>query len=421
MLDEITISVVAGAGGNGAVSFRRERYVPRGGPDGGKGGKGGDVVIEADLSVQVLTGLRRRMVVRAESGRDGAGGKRYGRAGKSVVIRVPVGTIVWQVAGREEQRADLCEVGMRVVVARGGLGGKGNAQFATASRRAPRIAEKGLPGERGRIRLELRVLAEVGLVGLPNAGKSSLLRAVSAARPKVAEYPFTTLEPHLGVVEVGHETMVVADIPGLIQKAHEGAGLGIAFLQHVRRTRVLVHMVDLARPDPIDDIEVIRAELRAFGQGLCEKRWVVALNKLDLPEARERADRIANTLRARGIETYTVSARSGEGVTQLVEAVLDRVQEERAMEEEAARRRVPESLRPAPLQQVQVIRTADGFEVRGEKPARVVAMLGVESEEARGEVARRLRRLGVVSALRRAGVQPGDRVRIGEAELQWPL
>ncbi|MDP3766585.1 MAG: GTPase ObgE [Dehalococcoidia bacterium] len=420
MLDEIRIVAAGGRGGNGVVSFRRERYVPKGGPDGGDGGKGGAVTLEADSRVRVLDGLRRRRVVRASDGGSGGPAKRHGRNGENVVLTVPVGTIVWK-AGRPERRiADLSRDGARVKIASGGDGGKGNGRMATSTRRAPRIAERGLAGEEVRLRLELRLLADVGLVGLPNAGKSSLLRAMSAAKPKVGAYPFTTLEPYLGVVEVGYEMFVVADIPGLIEGAHGGEGLGTAFLQHVRRTVLLAQVVDVMQPNPMEDIDSVRGELEAFGRGLAEKPWVAALNKIDRSEGPERARAVAGELAKRGIQAYAVSALTGEGVRDLINALAPDVKRQR----EAAEAGEPGELqvvRPRPVRRLEVARMGGGFEVRGDAPERAAAMLGAESEEARAELARRLRRMGVAAALRKAGVEPGDRVRVGEAELEWPL
>jgi GTP-binding protein len=415
MLDEITITAIGGAGGNGAVSFRRERYVPRGGPDGGDGGQGGAVVLEADPSLLTLDGLRRKRTLRAEPGGSGQGKKRRGRDGKDAVVKVPVGTIVWRDMDGEEQLADMREPGAQVVVASGGLGGRGNARFATATRRVPRIAERGLPGDEVRLRLELRLLAEVGLVGLPNAGKSSLLRALSAARPKVGTYPFTTLEPHLGVVERGYERLVLADIPGLIVGAHEGVGLGVRFLQHVRRTRVLVMVVDGSSGHGAEDVHVVRRELKEFGHGLAEKRWLIALNKIDL------IDSVAGAtapLRVFEVPIVPVSALVGTGVQELVETLFASVPQARRME---GAPRVVETLRPAAVRAFEVERVRGGFRVRGERPERAVLQLGAASDEARAELVRRLHRIGVTAALRRAGVAPGDRVRIGAVELEWPL
>ena len=333
---------------------------------------------------------------------------------------VPAWTLVWRVGEREQLLADVQREGMRVVIARGGEGGRGNARFATATRRAPRIAERGLPGETVKLRLELRLLAEVGLVGLPNAGKTSLLRAMTRARPKVGTYAFTTLEPNLGVVEAGYERFVVADIPGLMAGAHAGAGLGTRFLQHVRRTRVLVYVVDGSSPDPWRDIDVVRSELREFGHGLAEKRWLLVLNKIDLPDVRQRLEELRERLAAKGAEVLPVSALKREGIPDVVGRLAAVVQEQRAVAEEEAGVEETAVLRPAAEESVAVERVGEVYRVTGEKPARAVAKLGAESAEAQAEVWRRLRRMGVVSRLRRAGARPGDRVRVGEVELEWP-
>jgi GTP-binding protein len=332
-----------------------------------------------------------------------------------------LGTVVWRVEGEAEEIADLCEAGERVLIARGGVGGRGNARFATSERRAPHVAERGLPGERMKIRLEMRLVADVGLVGLPNAGKSSLLRAMTRATPKVAEYPFTTVEPFLGAVEQGYERALVVDTPALVDGADEGNGLGAAFLQHVRRARVLVMVADAAEGAPLEDVRVLRREVEAFGHGLHEKAWVVALNKLDLPGARRAAERAAEGLASAGVLACGVSAGTGEGVDTLVGAVLDRVRSEQEVAGGGVQHTSDARAQPELTSEIEIVRTRRGFLVRGAKAVDVVVKLGLESEEARAEVARRLRRAGVVSALRRAGVKVGDRVRIGPKELKWPL
>lgn len=420
MLDEVSLSITGGAGGRGIVSFRRERYVPRGGPDGGDGGKGGDIRICADAHLRVLTSAGRQKKLLAEAGAAGGSAKRHGRAGKDLLVKVPVGTLIWQVGEEEILLADLGQNGASVVLAKGGRGGKGNARFATATRRAPRIAEKGLPGRSLEVRLELQLLADVGLVGLPNAGKSSLLQAITQARPKIGVYPFTTVEPQLGVVDYAYEIIIVADIPGLIEGAHKGRGLGVGFLRHIKRTLVLVQVVDGASPEVEEDIETIRGELSAFGHGLGEKRWLVALNKIDLQEAREQEAVIRLALQKKETEVYSISAESREGLTELVTAIAAAVQEEQRKRAETAQPTDIVAARPTPIQPVKITKTRDGFIVHGTGPARVVEMLGVETEEARVEVARRLRRQGVATALRRKGAQPGDRIRIGGEELLWP-
>jgi GTP-binding protein len=415
MLDELSLRCIAGHGGNGAVSFRREKYVPRGGPDGGDGGDGGDVVLVGDPGMLVLDELRGKKITRAADGGAGRSNKAHGRNGEDVIVKVPVGTAIY--CG-DAQLADLIRPGMRAIVAKGGQGGRGNSRFATSVRRAPRIAERGLPGEDVSLRLELRLLAEAGLVGLPNAGKSSLLRAMSEARPKVGAYPFTTLEPNLGVVTTGYESVVVADIPGLIEGAHEGAGLGIAFLRHIERTVLLVHVVDVSAEDPKRDIRIIREEMEAFGHGLVDKPWLLALNKIDLPGAEERAIELGRDFKREGIEAFALSALNGEGTGALVDGILEQVLKIRK-EQPAAEAVV---LRPRPIEALDVRKRGDGvFMVGGQRAAQVIQKLGLDSDEARLEVDRRLRRMGVAKALERAGARPGDRVRIGDVEVEWPL
>ncbi|MCI0776820.1 MAG: GTPase ObgE [Chloroflexi bacterium] len=419
MLDEVSLIVIAGNGGNGVVSFRRERYVPKGGPDGGDGGSGGSVWVEATTAVLVLDDLRRIRTARAKNGTSGGKQKRHGKNAKDLVLQVPVGTIVWDEEGK--QLADLNTAGMRSEVVQGGSGGKGNARFATPIRKAPRFAERGLPGETKQLRLELRLLAEVGLVGLPNAGKSSLLQAISKARPKVGAYPFTTLEPSLGIVELNYETIVVADVPGLIEGAHAGAGLGTQFLQHIRRTTTLLHVVDISGDDPMRDIESVRGELQEFGGGLTDKRWLVALNKIDLGGTQDRCAEAEAELRRRGIETFAISALGGQGVDRLLNALFRVVMEEReatASEKETE----PLPLVPVEIEEaVQIKKLRGTFVVKGKRPEEAALRLGVDSEEIRAELARRLARMGVKKALRRAGIADGDKVRIAGEELQWPL
>lgn len=419
MIDRAEIEVEAGVGGNGVVSFRREKYVPRGGPDGGDGGRGGSVVLVGDATLTTLAGFRHRRHYRAERGRHGEGAKRHGRSGEDLLIAVPVGTLVRRAGdeGPGEVVADLIVPGQRVVAARGGKGGRGNARFATSTRQAPRIAERGQRGERAQLILDLKLLSDVGIVGLPNAGKSTLLRAVSAARPKVADYPFTTLEPVLGVVEVGYESFVLADLPGIIEGAHEGAGLGHQFLRHVERTRVLVHLVDGSQPDPKGDLEALGAELAQYSEELGRKPRHVVVNKLDLPEVRARVGKLTAGLREVGREPLFISAATGEGVAELLRSVLELLS---TLEVPAQAPPELPVLRPRGRQPRFTVTEEDGlFVVDGEGPVSLVEMMGLDSEEARLEVRRRLGRMGVASALRRAGVRPGDRVRFGTVEMEW--
>jgi GTPase len=321
-IDRATIQVKAGGGGNGVVAFRREKYVPKGGPSGGDGGRGGDVIVKVDPNLNTLLPFRYRRLFRATRGAHGEGSRRNGRAGRDAVVAVPPGTIVVDGA-TGAVIADLVRAGDEIVVARGGKGGRGNAHFATPTHRAPRQAEAGVPGEERVLRLELRLLADVGLVGLPNAGKSSLLARLSAARPKIADYPFTTTEPMLGVVPLPDtDGIVIADIPGLIEGAHLGAGLGHEFLRHIDRTRVLVHVVDLGAPDPDAAVATVTRELEQHSPALAARPVVMVGNKIDLPEARARAEAFVAAGIARGRPALAVSAATGEGVPALVAALV---------------------------------------------------------------------------------------------------
>ncbi len=328
-IDEASIRAVGGDGGDGCTSFRREKFVPRGGPDGGDGGRGGDVVLVADRNLSTLIEQRMRRENRAESGAAGRGADCTGRNGEMLEIRVPVGTIVRDAeAGRDSPvLADLSAHGDRFLAARGGRGGRGNARFATPTRQAPDRAERGSPGQIRLLRLSLKLLADVGLVGFPNAGKSTLLGCISGARPRVAAYPFTTLIPNLGVAEVGERRFVVADVPGLIEGASDGAGLGDRFLRHVERTRVLIHLIDVGTAllqggDPLALYDAIRAELVAYEPALLERREIVALNKIDLLADREALEPVESALRRRGCAVHCVSAATQEGVPALLAAAL---------------------------------------------------------------------------------------------------
>ncbi|MEW6375648.1 MAG: GTPase ObgE [Thermodesulfobacteriota bacterium] len=323
-VDEVRILVKAGDGGNGCVSFRRERFIPRGGPNGGDGGKGGDVILRADAQLSTLLDLTYPQQFRAQKGTHGKGKDQTGKNGEDLVIRVPVGTLV-----RDDERGevlqDLLFDGQRYIAAEGGRGGRGNARFATSTHRVPRHAEKGEKGEQRWLRLELKLLADVGLIGFPNVGKSTLLSKISSARPKIADYPFTTLVPNLGVVtrEEGR-SFVVADIPGLIEGASRGAGLGLTFLRHVERTRLLIHLLDISEESsrhPVKDFQALNHELNAYHPSVQEKIQIVALNKIDLPSVRERAGDFKREFEKMGHRLYTISGRTGEGVEVLMEAM----------------------------------------------------------------------------------------------------
>jgi GTPase len=335
-IDEAKIRIKAGNGGNGCIAFRREKFVPRGGPSGGDGGRGGDVIMESSERHNTLVHFRFNPEYKAERGRHGEGSQRTGREGDDVVLKVPVGTIVYDDATGEVVH-DFSGPDERIVIARGGRGGRGNAHFKTSTNQAPRNAEPGRDGEERTLRLELKLLADVGLVGYPNVGKSTLISRISAARPKIADYPFTTLEPNLGVVAVGEEpdqiSFVVADIPGLIEGASEGAGLGVQFLRHIERTQMLVHLVDVSdssgRPDPIQDFEVIMNELESFGAGLETKPLLVAASKADVANP-EKLTKLTKYCKKRRVPLYPISAVTGQGVKELIWAIAYRVRDMRA-------------------------------------------------------------------------------------------
>jgi GTP-binding protein len=334
-IDEATIRVKAGDGGNGCLAFRREKFVPRGGPSGGDGGKGGDIIMESSESHNTLVHFRFNPEYKAQRGRHGEGSNKTGREGEDILLKVPVGTIVYD-ADSGDVVHDFSQPDNRIVIASGGRGGRGNARFATSVHQAPREHEDGRPGEERSLRLELKLLADVGLVGYPNAGKSTLISRISAARPKIADYPFTTLEPNLGVVIAGDalqgRSFVVADIPGLIEGAHQGAGLGTQFLRHIERTRLLVHLVDVSdasgRPDPVKDFEVIMDELKNFGAGLDTKPMILAASKCDVANKSKLA-KLKKYAKARDFELFAISAVTGEGIEKLKFAMADKLDEVR--------------------------------------------------------------------------------------------
>jgi GTP-binding protein len=421
-LDEVTIFVKAGSGGDGAATFRREAFVPRGGPDGGDGGRGGSVYLEVDPGLATLRDFQYRHHFRAESGGRGERQRRHGKAGQDLVLRVPPGTAVYD-AATGALIADLVAAGQRVLVARGGRGGLGNVHFATATHQAPRHAQKGEPGEERTLRLELRLIADIGLVGLPNAGKSTLLAALTAARPKIAPYPFTTLEPNLGVLELGEDDPrrpTIADLPGLIEGASSGAGLGHTFLRHVERTRLLVHVVDGAGRDPEWAYGVIRDELAAYDPALLRRPMVVAFNKIDQAEAVAAWPAFRAARQREGVPVVAISAAVGTGLAEL----RRRLAELLPPAEVLAGPPEPAGVvvhRPEPVGEAFVVeRESDGgFRVRGRRIERLTAMTDFENEESAARFQRDLERLGIDAELRRRGVEPGDVVRIGRLELIW--
>ena len=426
--DEARIFIQAGDGGNGVVAFRREAHVPRGGPSGGNGGKGADVYLEADPQINTLFIFSQQVHFRGPNGQHGRGKNQTGAQGTDLVVHVPVGTVAHD-ASTGEILADLVTPGARALVARGGRGGRGNWTFRSATNQAPRIAENGEPGEERWLRLELKLIADIGIIGMPNAGKSTLLASVSAARPKIADYPFTTLEPNLGVAVIDSRDIVLADIPGLIEGAHAGAGLGHSFLRHIERTRVLIHLLNGLSPDPVGDYEAINQELALFSPQLAAKPQIVALNKMDLPDVRATWPGIAARLKELGvIEPLAISAAAGEGVKDVLRRAADLLAETPApwletAEEAAAAQpaaRQPIAVAPPEDKSFTIARDQDGaYHVHGPYIERVVKMTQWEYYDAVMRFQRILEALGITEALRAKGIQEGNTVRIGEMELEW--
>ncbi len=439
MIDRADIVVISGAGGAGTISGRHEKYVPRGGPDGGDGGDGGSVVLLADRNVNTLRGFRYRQRFAAQPGEPGQGGLRHGRNGRDTVVTVPVGTQIFIKGETDSLIADLDEDGQRVNVATGGSGGRGNAAFASSVNQFPMLAEAGEAATERALRLELKLIADVGLVGLPNAGKSSLLSAISRARPKVAPYPFTTVEPVLGVVEHRGAELVVVDIPGLIAGASRGVGLGHDFLRHVERASVLVHVIDTAAASPLEDADLIGEEMGEFDTRLIDKPRVVALNKVDIPEAAARLTSLVAGFRSRGLPAVGISAAGRTGLGQLLDVVAKMVAEhgrvaprrqtlrkrlgmERGVEAEGSARDAVETpvIRPAPLDTGPSVVVEDGvFIVCSEKAVRLAVMIDPASWPAKQQFYAQLRRMGIVRQMEALGISTGDTVRIGNTEWEW--
>src|SRR5687767_9482941 len=414
-VDQVTLHISAGRGGNGVASVHREKFKPLGGPDGGNGGPGGSVILRVDPDVTTLIDYHHSPKRRAENGAQGAGSHKNGAHGSDLVLPVPDGTVVSDRAGNVF--ADLVGTGTEMVIAQGGRGGLGNAALASSKRKAPGFALLGEPGDELEIVLELKVVADIGLVGFPSAGKSSLIAAISRARPKIADYPFTTLVPNLGVVTAGDTTFTVADVPGLIEGASEGRGLGHDFLRHIERCAALVHVIDTATMEPgrnpVEDLDIIENELSRYG-GLEDRPRLVALNKIDVPDGRDMADIVIDDLRERGLRVFEVSAASGAGLRELTFAMAEIVEASREAAPAAEAERIV--LRPRAVDggdDFTVFATDEGWRVRGTKPERWVRQTDFSNEEAVGFLADRLNRLGVELKLAQMGAQEGDAVLIG--------
>jgi GTP-binding protein len=405
-IDKAKIFVTAGRGGDGCISFRREKFVPYGGPDGGNGGKGGDIYIETDNKKITLLDLSYRPKFFAENGAKGEGSNKYGKYGKDLIIKVPLGTLVYK---NKELFADLKEEGQRILIAKGGRGGRGNSAFKTQRHTVPRIAEKGEPGETAEIDLELRLIADVGLVGFPNAGKSTFLSVVSAARPKIADYPFTTLEPNLGVVNLDDKQFVIADIPGIIEGASVGKGLGLEFLRHIKRTKVLLYMLDVSGFDgsnPYDTYKVLQKELKKYSKYMSKKHNVIVLNKTDIPTAKENIKQFKKKVKNKKI--YTISNITKEGIDSLLYDIYKLIQipvEEEEIESVPVKKYIYEP-------DFVIEKNNNIFVISGKKVEKLVQMTNFKEDEALVRFQNILKKMGVETALEEKGCKVGDTVRI---------
>ncbi len=426
-VDEVEIELGAGDGGNGVTTFRREKFVPNGGPNGGDGGHGGNIILCVDTNTNTLLDFRYRHVYEADRGSDGASNNKFGKDGKDLILKIPQGTVVTDL-DTGKILADLSAENAVIIIARGGVGGRGNSHFATSIHQTPKFSELGEPGEKFRIKMELKLLADVGLLGYPNVGKSTLISAVSAAKPKIADYPFTTLVPNLGVVYVEPErNFVMADIPGLIEGAHEGVGLGHQFLRHVERTRLLVHLLDvsgLTDRDPLQDFEILNRELELYSDKLANLPQIVALNKTDVLSDTEALDTLESELKARGHTVYRISAATRKGLKPLIYEVMERLESLRA-----------EEIKAKPITDLSVLITAaregderrweaaqideNTFEVTGRGVERLVVMTDMNNTHSVTRMQRILERMGVYKRLRIMGIQHHDTVRIRNIDFDY--
>jgi GTP-binding protein len=417
--DRTKIYVKAGDGGAGAVSFRREKYVPLGGPNGGDGGRGGNIILVADEGLRTLVDFRYRRHYKAERGEHGQGKDMHGKGAEDLILRIPVGTIVKK-EETGEIIADLIKHGQQVIIAKGGRGGRGNARFMSNINKAPTVAEKGEPGEEHWLLLELKLLADVGLVGFPNVGKSTLISRVSAARPKIADYHFTTLVPNLGVVKIEDESFVMADIPGIIEGAHQGAGLGHEFLRHIERTRLLLHVLDISGAegrDPLQDFQTINRELEEYSSALAERPMIVVANKMDLSGSEENLARFQDFLQEK-YEIFPISAVTGKGIQELLYRVLQVLPQVPPIEFSAN----PDEHRIVQAQseeRFQIEHLDDKYLIKGKEIERHAAMAYLDTEDGLRRFQNILKVMGVDDALRDEGIQEGDKVMIGQLELEW--
>jgi GTP-binding protein len=418
MFDITEIKVLAGRGGDGAITFRREKFVPFGGPDGGDGGKGGDIIIQADPAVMNLWGFKKKQLYKGDNGGAGAAQKKHGRNGDPLILKVPEGTIVYEKSssGTDELLGDLEKEGDQVIVAQGGRGGLGNVHFASSTNQTPRLAQSGALGEEKVLALELKLIADVGIIGYPNVGKSSLLSLATAAKPEIANYPFTTREPIVGVVGVRYENFVLAEIPGLIDGAHLGRGLGHDFLRHSMRTRLLIHLIDGTAESPLDNMIKVNNELSLFDSQLARKPQIVVINKIDLPEVQDKKKEIKKSFREADIDVHFISALSGEGIPELMKTVNDLLKASEILNQEPA----PRVFHPLPRhKQVSITREGDVFVVSEPELERIVSRVDMSDPTIQGQVLGQMVRLHVDKALENAGIKRGNVIRCGASEWEW--
>jgi GTP-binding protein len=420
MIDLVKISVKAGGGGNGCISFRREKFVPKGGPDGGDGGLGGNIYVAGDPSLNTLLHLQYHSTWVARRGGHGKGQKKRGANGENVIIPVPIGTVVWKLSsgGDREFMVDVADT-EPVLVARGGAGGAGNTRFASAIRQEPVLAEKGGPGEGATLILELKLLADVGLIGQPNAGKSTLLSSCSAAKPKIASYPFTTTDPVLGVVDTRDKSFIMMEIPGLIEGAHKGAGLGHEFLRHTERARLLIHILDGLSDDPLEDWRRINQELASFDPSLGKKPQIIAVNKVDIPEVAERIPSLKDALGSQGMHLFFVSAATREGIDPLLGKTLEILDGLPREDPTAGPRELPLIAPKAKEEPFRVAMERGVYVIYAPKVERLVPLADLKDWRAMVQIWKELQRIGAVKVLEERGVQPGDTVRLGGVDLEW--
>jgi len=417
-VDRVKIEVRAGRGGNGAVSFRREKFIPKGGPNGGDGGKGGDIIIEADDKIGTLIDLYNHPHQRAKNGESGQGNNKTGKNGEDLIIRVPLGTVVEDMDS-STILGDLIVNGQRIIVARGGQGGQGNFRFKSSVRRSPRFAQKGEPGEEKKLHLSLKIIADVGLVGYPNAGKSTLISRISAAKPKIADYPFTTLSPNLGVVSVDEtKSFIAADIPGLIEGAHQGTGLGDKFLKHIERTKIILHVIDgsiIKKEDPLYSFRAINKELNSFSEELTKKPQIIAINKCDLNSVKENMTYLKDAFHKEGYQIFPISALTGEGLNKLIYGLSSLLDELKLKEKETPAEILPKKETVYKFTPRFVInKKGNIYEVAGAEIERIVAMTNFNNEEAISYFQKIIKKMGLEKALIKKGIKEGDQVKIKE-------